>query len=157
VIDEVKLYHLGVSIKDLWRKIFSISEPDSSLIKEREIKMDEQKYEVVKFIDDELELEVNVDPSEETIWLSQLQIAMLFGKDRKTITRHILNILKHLELEEKQVCSKNEHTATDGKTYIINVFFTFCAYKCIITAVYSYIYFCCFFHGISSFLNKIKG
>ncbi len=84
--------------------------------------MNGEKYEVVKFIDDELELEVNVDPSEETIWLSQLQIAMLFGKDRKTITRHIQNILKDLELEEKQVCSKNEHTATDGKTYIINVY-----------------------------------
>ena len=84
--------------------------------------MNGEKYDVVKFVDGELELEVNVDSNEETIWLSQLQIAMLFGKDRKTITRHIQNILKDFELEEKQVCSKNEHTANDGKTYIINVY-----------------------------------
>ena len=34
IIDKVKLYHLGASIKDLGRKIFSISESDSNLISE---------------------------------------------------------------------------------------------------------------------------
>ena len=80
------------------------------------------KYELVKFIDDELELVVNVSPKEETIWLTQNEISILFEKDRKTITRHIQNILKELELEEKRVCSKKEHTATDGKTYIVNFY-----------------------------------
>ena len=68
--------------------------------------MSEEKYEIIKFIDGELELEVNVNPKEETIWLSQIEIAKLFGKDRKTITRHIQNILNEFELNEKQVCSK---------------------------------------------------
>ena len=41
----------------------------------------------------------------------------MFGKDRKTITRHIQNIYKDEELEENSVCSFFEHTAADGKTY----------------------------------------
>lgn len=80
------------------------------------------KYEVVKFVDDEFELEVNVSPKEETIWLTQNEIAQLFVKDRKTITRHIQNILKDFELRENQVCSKKEHTALDRKKYIVNTY-----------------------------------
>ena len=83
---------------------------------------EENKYELVKFIDGVFELEVNVSPKEETIWLSQMEIAKLFGKDRKTITKHIQNILKDFELNEKQVCSKKEHTALDGKKYIVNIY-----------------------------------
>lgn len=84
--------------------------------------MNEMKYEIVKFVDNELELEVSVSPNEETIWLTQNEISELFEKDRKTITRHIQNILKELELDEKQECSKKEHTALDGKTYIVNIY-----------------------------------
>ena len=79
--------------------------------------MSETKYEVVKFIDNQFELDVYVNPNEETIWLTQNEIAELFDKDRKTITRHIQNIIKEFELNEKQVCSKKEHTALDGKKY----------------------------------------
>ena len=63
------------------------------------------KYELVKFIDDELELEISVSPKEETIWLTQEQIAKLFAKAKSTINEHIKNILKN-ELEEKEVCRK---------------------------------------------------
>ena len=80
----------------------------------------EIKYDIVKFVDDEIE--VNVDTNNETIWLTQNEIAELFEKDRKTITRHIQNIIKDFELDEKQVCSKKEHTALDGKTYTVNVY-----------------------------------
>ena len=48
--------------------------------------IEETKYELVKFIDNELELEVSVSPKEETVWMTQTEIAELFGKDRKTIT-----------------------------------------------------------------------
>ena len=82
----------------------------------------ETKYELVKFNEEGLELEVTVSPKEETIWLSQYEIAVLFNKDRKTITRHIQNILRELELDENQVCSKKEHTARDGKTYQVNIY-----------------------------------
>ena len=80
------------------------------------------KYEIVKFIDKEFELDVNIDPEVETVWLTQIEIAYLFDKDRKTITRHIQNILKELELDEDEVCSKKEHTAKDGKVYIVNIY-----------------------------------
>ena len=66
---------------------------------------EEIKFEVVKFVNNELELEVNVSPKEETIWLTQEQIAKLFEKSKSTINEHIKNILKN-ELEEKEVCRK---------------------------------------------------
>ena len=73
------------------------------------------KNEIIIFENQKVKLEVNM--KEETVWLTQAQMAQLFGKDRKTITRHIQNIYKDVELEEKQVCSFFEHTANDGKKY----------------------------------------
>ena len=46
----------------------------------------------------------------------------MFEKDRKTITRHIQDILNEFELSEKQVCSKKEHAALDGKVYVVNIY-----------------------------------
>lgn len=57
---------------------------------------------------------------DETVWLMQKQMAKFFDKDRKTITEHIGNIFKELELEEKSVCRKFQHTAKDEKKYIVN-------------------------------------
>ena len=54
---------------------------------------------------------------DETVWLTQAQMAELFGKDRRTITRHIQNIYEDVELEQNQVCSFFEHSANDGKIY----------------------------------------
>ena len=46
-------------------------------------------YELVKFVDGSFELEVNVSPSEDTVWLSQEQMAELFQKAKSTINEHI--------------------------------------------------------------------
>jgi len=51
------------------------------------------------------------------IWLTQDQIALLFGTKRPAITKHVNNIFKDGELKEKSVSSILEHTARDGKTY----------------------------------------
>ena len=51
--------------------------------------MEENKYELEKLEDDELELEVNVNPKEETIWLSQQQMSQLLGVNENVITYHI--------------------------------------------------------------------
>lgn len=56
------------------------------------------------------------------MWLTQKQIAELFGKDRRTITRHIQNIYKDEELSENSVCSFFEHTAEDGKNYNVQYY-----------------------------------
>jgi len=53
----------------------------------------------------------------ETVWLTQAQIATLFGTKRPAITKHLSNIFKSKELDRHSVCSKMEHTASDGKKY----------------------------------------
>lgn len=58
--------------------------------------------------------EIKVMFEEETVWLSQKQMSELFDRDRKTITRHISNIFKEDELNEKVVCSFFEHTTQHG-------------------------------------------
>ena len=73
--------------------------------------------EIIKFNNGDLELDVTVSPDNETVWLTQKQMAELFNKDRRTITRHIQNIFKSEELDKNSVCSYFEHTASDGKTY----------------------------------------
>jgi prophage maintenance system killer protein len=60
-------------------------------------------------------LEVHLE--NDTVWLTQEQMAELFGKNRRTITEHIGNIFKERELEDISVCRKFRHTATDGKKY----------------------------------------
>ena len=51
-----------------------------------------EKYEVVKFIDGQFELEVNVSPKENTVWLTIEQISILFERDRSVISKHIKNV-----------------------------------------------------------------
>ena len=57
------------------------------------------KYEIIKFEDGDFSLDVNVSPNEETVWLTQAQIAELYDVDRSRVTRHINNILNENELE----------------------------------------------------------
>lgn len=65
--------------------------------------------------DETMKLEVRLE--NETVWLTQQQIADLFGTKRPAITKHLSNIFKSGELEENSVRSILEHTAADGKTY----------------------------------------
>ena len=62
-------------------------------------------------------IELRGDFRHETIWATQANIADLFGTKRPAITKHLRNIFKEKELDEKSVCSILEHTAADGKTY----------------------------------------
>ena len=79
-----------------------------------------EKNEIILFENQGVKLEVNL--KDETVWLTQKQMAELFDKDRKTITRHIQNIYKDNELEEHSVCSFFEHTAEDGKKYNVQYY-----------------------------------
>ena len=60
-------------------------------------------------------LSVRLD--QETVWLTQEQIAELFGRERSVITKHLRNVFKEGELEESSVRAKFAHTAADGKEY----------------------------------------
>ena len=64
--------------------------------------------------DDTLSLDVRVE--DESVWLNRNQIAELFGRDVKTIGKHISNALKE-ELAGMAVIAKFATTAADGKTY----------------------------------------
>ena len=73
--------------------------------------------EIVIYQPDEVtRLEVKVEG--ETVWLTQDQIAILFGVKRPAITKHIRNIFLSEELEESSVCSILERTAADDKIYM---------------------------------------
>ncbi len=82
--------------------------------------MRDMKNEIILFEDGDVKLEVSMQ--DETVWLTQKQMAELFEKDRKTITRHIQNIYKDEELNENSVCSFFKHTAEDGKTYNVQYY-----------------------------------
>jgi virulence protein len=60
---------------------------------------------------------VEVLYQDETLWLTQDAIAVLFDKSRSTITEHLQNIFHSQELQEYSVCRKFRRTAADGKEY----------------------------------------
>jgi len=62
-------------------------------------------------------IKVDVKFEDESIWLSQKQLAVIFGKSVKTINEHIQNIFKEEELVEDSVIRNYRITANDSKTY----------------------------------------
>lgn len=63
----------------------------------------EKQGEIILYQPDEaVRLEVRLE--DETVWLTQAQIAELFQRDRTVITKHINNVFKEKELEEKAMC-----------------------------------------------------
>lgn len=66
------------------------------------------KIEIYKAPDTRIEINVNLE--NETVWLTQEQMAILFEKGRTTITEHIQNVFKEGELDEKVVCRDFRHT-----------------------------------------------
>ena len=77
----------------------------------------ENKGEIVIYKGENGQTTINVRLENETVWLSQKQIAEVFGTQRPAITKHLRNIFTSKELDEKAVSSILEHTAKDGKTY----------------------------------------
>ncbi len=65
---------------------------------------------------------VDVRLDRETVWLTQEQMARLFGRERSVITKHIRNVFREGELERNSVCANFAHTAADGKTYQVEFY-----------------------------------
>lgn len=72
--------------------------------------MEKEKYEVVKFVDNGFELEVNVSPTEETVWLNQEQMASLFGVDQSRISRHLNSAINDGEIDYDSNMRKTHFT-----------------------------------------------
>ena len=82
----------------------------------------EPKNEIVVYQPDEvMRLEVRV--LDESVWLTQAQIAELFGTKRPAITKHLTNIYKAGELERDGTCSILEHMGHDGVQHYRTVYY----------------------------------
>ena len=74
-----------------------------------------QKVEIFTTQDGQAQLRVALD--KDTVWLSQAQMADLFGTQRPAITKHLNNIFKSAELSEEATSSIVEHLAEHGQSY----------------------------------------
>jgi hypothetical protein len=83
------------------------------------------KNEIVLYSPNDIAEHIEVRLDEETVWLNRNQIATLFGRDVKTIGKHITNVFKEQELEKGVVVANfattTQHGAIKGKTQTISV------------------------------------
>ena len=71
-------------------------------------------YKIVKFIDNEFEIDVRTDRDNDTVWLTQDEMALLFDVDRTRIVRHISNIYSDGELDLFSTCAENAQVQIEG-------------------------------------------
>ena len=64
-------------------------------------------------------VQLNVKLENESVWLTQSQMAELFGVDRTSIVRHIRNIYKSEELDESSTCAKSAQARMEGQRQIV--------------------------------------
>ena len=74
------------------------------------------KIEIYKLQNGLTAIDVTFD--KDTIWLSQIQIALLFNSDRSSIAKHLINIFNSGELQENQTCAKIAQVQLEGKKEI---------------------------------------
>jgi len=84
--------------------------------------MQENNSQIIIYQTENGEPKLEVTFNDETVWLTQMQMAALFGKSKKTISEHITNIFKEEELNESSVVRKFRTTAQDGKNYNTNFY-----------------------------------
>ena len=76
--------------------------------------MEGQKVEIILYQREDGAVQIDVRVEDETVWLTQEQMAALFGKGRSTITEHILHIFEEGELDENVVCRNFRQTTQHG-------------------------------------------
>ena len=77
----------------------------------------EKNYKIIKYVNGELNLDVIVSLEENTVWLTQKALTVLFDADKSRISRHIKKIIEQGKLDTS-VVAENATTGSDGKTYI---------------------------------------
>ena len=86
----------------------------------KDIEIMETKIVIYEDANGETKLDVSLE--NDTLWLSQKQLEVLFDRDKSVISRHIKNIFKDEELDKNSVVAKNATTATDGKIYQVEYY-----------------------------------
>ena len=85
----------------------------------------DKNNEILIYQTEDGQTQVDVRMENDTVWLTQAQMAELFQKDRTVIGRHIRNVYKEGELEEESTCAKFAHTtrhgAVEGKNVMVKV------------------------------------
>ena len=76
--------------------------------------MTNKNNEIIIYQSEDGQTQVDVRMENETVWLTQAQMAELFQKDRTAIGRHIANVFKEGELNPEEVCAKFAHTTRHG-------------------------------------------
>jgi len=77
--------------------------------------MANQKQEIMIYENNGTAIELSVDFRNDNVWATQAQIAKLFGVDRSVVTKHLRNIIKSGELQEKSICAIFAHMGNYGK------------------------------------------
>ena len=72
-----------------------------------------EKFDLVRFTDNDFELDVRTDSENDTVWLTQEEMGLLFDVDRTRITRHINSIIKDGELNKKSNVRKTHFANAD--------------------------------------------
>ena len=75
--------------------------------------MKKDKFDLVRFTDNDFELDVRTDSENDTVWLTQEEMGLLFDVDRTRITRHINSIIKDGELNKKSNVRKTHFANAD--------------------------------------------
>lgn len=89
---------------------------------EKELIPAAEKNEIIVYQPEGGEFHIEVRVENETVWLTQAQMAELFNSTRNNITLHIKNIFKENELDAKSVCKESLLTANDGKKYRTKIY-----------------------------------
>ena len=80
------------------------------------------KNEIILYRPNEITEHIEVKFEEDTVWLSQQQMATLFSQTKQNISLHINNCFKENELDSNSVVKESLTTAKDGKTYSVKYY-----------------------------------
>lgn len=73
--------------------------------------------DIIIFTTADEQVELNVRLEDDTVWLNRQQLSLLFGRDIKTMGKHVNNVFSEGELDKSSVVADFAITAADGKTY----------------------------------------
>ena len=82
----------------------------------------DKKGEILIYQNSSGNIKIDVHLQDATVWLTQDQMALLFGKNKRTISEHILNIFNEGELNKTSVVRNFRITASDEKKYKTNFY-----------------------------------
>ncbi len=77
------------------------------------------KSDIIIYKDINGEIKLDVSLENDTVWLSQKQMEMLFDRDKSVISRHIRNIFKEGELDKNSTVAKNATVQKEGGREVV--------------------------------------